>query len=64
MHTECGVHFSRVWSRREGVRITSLLIISKAKPCNKDLLASGLLLSKKQFLINLEVVRVSKAKYI
>ena len=46
------------------MRITSLLIISKAKPCNKDLLASGLLLSKKQFLINLEVVRVSKAKHI
>ena len=46
------------------MRITSPLIISKTKPCNRDLLASGLLLSKKQFLINLEVFRVSKAKHI
>ena len=64
MHVECGVHFSRVWSGREAVRITCPLFLSKAKPCNKDLLASGLLLSKKCFLINLEVVRVSKAKHI
>lgn len=59
-----GAHFSRVCSRGEGVRITSPLTASKAKPCSKEHLVSGQLLSKKHFLVNLEIVGTPKAKHI
>lgn len=40
------------------------LIVSKTEPCSNEHLMLGVLLSKKHFLVNLEIVGAPKAKHI